>query len=386
MSTGAPALPISLSHGDGMDPVADPCVTVFGLEQIIVTLPYQLGFHPRESLVLIGLGDSPRAPTRPASATAERVILSARVDLPPPGEHAGALSALVPALDRPETSAVVAVVFSDAAPATSLRVAELLARVGELALRRSVAVRAATWVCGRRWRVVSGHDGPGPWRPLPSARDVPAVADYVAAGRAPARDRATLEGLLSPADADLAAAVRALLEDRRTYGAPGCVPTPTTAQARDAAAVLAELLAGARGTEPLPGATAIARTASALHHVPLRDTLLSRVAGTGGLGGSGSWSSAVHPALQSDVGVDRAAASRLARAGAHVPHPWAAPWLTVTGFVAWQAGDGALANITVEAALRADPGYTLARLLSLALRSALPPSRLRTAGGAAPCV
>jgi hypothetical protein len=58
----------------------------------------------------------------------------------------------------------------------------------------------------------------------------------------------------------------------------------------------------------------------------------------------------------------------------------------VTGFVAWQAGDGALANITVEAALRADPGYSLARLLSLALRSALPPSRLRTAGGAAPCV
>jgi hypothetical protein len=147
--------------------------------------------------------------------------------------------------------------------------------------------------------------------------------------------------------------------------------------------VLTELVAGARVTQPLPVATDIARTASALHHVPLRDTLLSRMAGTGG---SGLRSSDVHQALGSDVGVDRAAASRLARAGAHVPQPWAAPWLTVTGFVAWQAGDGALANIAVEAALRADPGYSLARLLSVALRSALPPSRLRTAGGAAPCV
>jgi hypothetical protein len=191
-----------------MDPVAGPCVTVFGLEQIIVTLPYQLGYHPRESLVLIGLGDSPRASTRAASATAERVVLSARVDLPQPGEYAGVLSALVPVLDRPETSAVVAVVFSDAAPATSLRVPELLARVGELALRRSVAVRAATWVSGRRWSVVSEHAGPGPWRPLPSARDVPAVADYVAAGRAPAPGRATLEKLLTPADAGLAAGLR----------------------------------------------------------------------------------------------------------------------------------------------------------------------------------
>src|SRR5215469_6931984 len=46
-------------------------------------------------------------------------------------------------------------------------------------------------------------------------------------------------------------------------------------------------------------------------------------------------------------------------------------------FTAWQAGNGVLAAIAVDRALSADPGYSMARLLSGAIDAALPPSAAR---------
>jgi hypothetical protein len=46
-------------------------------------------------------------------------------------------------------------------------------------------------------------------------------------------------------------------------------------------------------------------------------------------------------------------------------------------FVAWQAGDGALASIAIERALDADPGYSMALLIADALHAGLPPSAAR---------
>jgi Domain of unknown function (DUF4192) len=46
-------------------------------------------------------------------------------------------------------------------------------------------------------------------------------------------------------------------------------------------------------------------------------------------------------------------------------------------FTAWQCGDGALANVALERALAADPEYSLALLLSEAVRAGLPPEQAR---------
>jgi hypothetical protein len=46
-------------------------------------------------------------------------------------------------------------------------------------------------------------------------------------------------------------------------------------------------------------------------------------------------------------------------------------------FVAWQAGDGALASIAIERALDADPNYSMALLIADALHAGLPPSAAR---------
>jgi hypothetical protein len=46
-------------------------------------------------------------------------------------------------------------------------------------------------------------------------------------------------------------------------------------------------------------------------------------------------------------------------------------------FVAWQAGEGTLANIAIERALDADPNYSMALLLGDILDAGVPPSEAR---------
>jgi len=47
------------------------------------------------------------------------------------------------------------------------------------------------------------------------------------------------------------------------------------------------------------------------------------------------------------------------------------------GFVAWQSGNGALANVALDRALAEDPHYSMAVLLRQAVDSGAPPSLAR---------
>jgi hypothetical protein len=64
--------------------------------------------------------------------------------------------------------------------------------------------------------------------------------------------------------------------------------------------------------------------------------------------------------------------TRLARPG------YVAPAASLLAFVAWQAGNGALANVALDRALSDTPGYTMARLLRQAIDSGAPPSMARS--------
>jgi hypothetical protein len=57
--------------------------------------------------------------------------------------------------------------------------------------------------------------------------------------------------------------------------------------------------------------------------------------------------------------------------------PYDAPVCTVLAAVAWSQGDGALANVALDRAARADPGYSLAALLREGLAQQVPPSVVR---------
>ncbi|MGB5951739.1 MAG: DUF4192 family protein, partial [Ornithinimicrobium sp.] len=75
-----------------------------GLPELIVALPYQLGYRPVQSLVLVCLG-----PIEVGGLTLckGKVELTARVDLPSPGSDHRVLEAIVVALRRPQTRAVL---------------------------------------------------------------------------------------------------------------------------------------------------------------------------------------------------------------------------------------------------------------------------------------
>jgi hypothetical protein len=57
---------------------------------------------------------------------------------------------------------------------------------------------------------------------------------------------------------------------------------------------------------------------------------------------------------------------------AYLPAP-----ASLLAFTAWQSGEGALANIAIDRALAADPGYSLAQLLRDIMDAGVPPSAAR---------
>jgi Domain of unknown function (DUF4192) len=61
----------------------------------------------------------------------------------------------------------------------------------------------------------------------------------------------------------------------------------------------------------------------------------------------------------------------------HATDPWLPAPASLLAFTAWQAGDGPLANMALDRALAADPGYSMALLLRDILDAGVPPSQAR---------
>ena len=59
------------------------------------------------------------------------------------------------------------------------------------------------------------------------------------------------------------------------------------------------------------------------------------------------------------------------------PYPSAAVPASLSAFVAWQSGNGALAKVALDGALRDDPYYSMAHLLRQVIDSGPPPSMAR---------
>jgi hypothetical protein len=59
------------------------------------------------------------------------------------------------------------------------------------------------------------------------------------------------------------------------------------------------------------------------------------------------------------------------------PARYRAPPASLLAFTAWQEGNGALANVALDAALGDDPRYSIAGLLRAALDSGAPPALAR---------
>ena len=293
----------------------------------LAVIPYLLGFHPEESLVVV-------------LCRRGQVLLTARLDLPPAGQ-ARAVAAQVRQLSAQHGVDELVLVGYGAGKDGTRRTLERVQR----ALGGAVPVREVVLVSGARWWSLSCTTGC--CRPEGAVFDPgahPLAAEAVYRGLVAGRTRAALEELVAgPADDAL----------------PGLRDQVTRARcelgglARGAAA---EAMADAvrAGVQP-PAQTdeaAAARLAVLGLDLAVRDVawaLMSRSAAE------------EHQRLWVQV------------VAAAPPEVASAP-LGLLGAAAWIGGNGALLNCCVERLERDDPGYTLGHLLADLSERALPPS------------
>lgn len=392
-------------------------IRVEGPGEILAVLPYQLGFHPRRSLVAVALRGG-------------EIDLVARIDLPPPDQAAQAAHALIDPIAAHRPSALILVGYEPtlAASALCMGVATNLCRAFRMGVRRRLVVRDGQWFdidCS------DPRCCPSVGRPLLPPSEVAAVAELVGMGVHALPDRADLGVLVEPTRDALQDAVAREVADLLRPGASGVaggaatqlrpitrrraigawsrlLREPSRESANDLAVAATSLLdvrvrddviawltpgafAGEAETqppaswvelrsalEPLPPAV---RT-STRRSDPPSDQPVSMVAGGHGACTAPGSVQGLRPdravaagratIVPTDPGeqdaVHRAAIDRVRRAlagvAAHAPPEVAPGALTVLAAFAWWCGDGALTQLALARARRIDPGYRLAVLLS----------------------
>ena len=305
---------------------------------VLALVPFTLGFHPEDSLVLITLngGDG---------------TFHARIDLPDePGDIPAVVEMLVRAADRnrgPAPTGTLVVAYTEDECVAEAMVALLETRLRAEGFELLMAIRAdgSRWFplgAGSRHRAAPRDSEGVPYDVRTHELTTQAVVD----GRITYRTREELVDSLAPVDPALVDEVEA------AHAALGPLDADDREHLRlEARWMLAQLhTAVERGT--VPGPLSIARILRAVTDPDVRDLAWCELGRSDAVGHAAFWREVVRRS----------------------PDPQVAPAAGLLAFTAWLSGDGALAWCAVERSLRSDPDNVLARLVAQALDSALPPS------------
>ncbi|WP_239115108.1 DUF4192 domain-containing protein [Planotetraspora kaengkrachanensis] len=302
---------------------------------ILAVVPYLVGFHPADSLVVIGF-------------TGPSLALSTRWDLPAgPGD----LDRLAPLFVREGVTMAVLAGYGPEPVVDSavLEAGRLLEAAG---VRVTEALRAED---GRYWSytcptIVCCPDEGLPYDPVSS----PVAAEAVVHGLVALPDRGSLRRSVEPS------AAAAMREVSRAVA--GELRARLARQGQPDDAIAAEFVAGGvarvRAAIDLYGSggrlddRAAARLGFDLSIIRVRDE---------------AW------ALLDDAGAHLALWKDLTR---RLDPRYAAPAASLLAAAAWRSGDCALAGMAVERALEADGAYSMAHLLRDALIHMLSPASL----------
>jgi hypothetical protein len=329
--------------------------------ELISALPYLMGFHPRDSLVVLAFG----------GPSGHRIGLTQRVDLPTPAhapEICRALAGNV-LLSKP-TGAAVLVVGGRAGGAVAYGAAPpheaLVTGATEALEDRGVPVMVRAWAAGTNARAAwACYDECRCRGALPDADATPLAATAVAAGLVVYPDRAAMEGLVAPAPPDrlrrraelITRAVDAALDDPDRLGRAepaGSEPAGSGSAGSGSAVVEAALADAAAGRLHLDDDRVVA-LALALSDLAVRDAALLRCA-------------------QSEADAAEQLWAALAR---ETPDPEAAEPATLLAACALLRGDGALAGIALDRAQQAWPGHRLSGLLRAVWAAGMRPEQVR---------
>jgi len=317
-------------------------------------VPHLLGFVPEASLVVIGV-----APPR------DRIRVTLRYDLPDPpaADLATEIAAhALGVLSAQRLTAAVAVGYGSEALVTPVA-----REVREAAWQAAIDLKEFLRVAdGRYWSYVCGNEKCCPAEGVPfeatatdpaEAEALAAVGDRVLATRAAVAARvAPLGGIaaesMRQATRRAEQHVARLLAKVRKSGRLGAARQMIATEGLAAVgAMITRYREGGRFTTDYE----IARITVALRDLRVRDDAWARMDPS---------HSEAHQRLWTDV-------VRRAQPG-HTAAPAA-----LLAFVAWQSGDGALANVALDRALADDPRYSMALLLRQVITAGAPPALAR---------
>lgn len=329
---------------------------------LLVLLPYQLGYHPTRSVVVTLMHG-------------RRLGMIQRLDHAPPEDAEAVAVMAMDVAERQGPDAVVIAGFEDI-PEQSL---PLRLALIEAARQRGLPVAEHLVARDGRWYAPDCDQPccPDAGLRLPQPADVPAVAEFVSRGVSPLPSRDHLVGeLLGPPEPLLAEAVAEHVARRGGTGWPSRTvrtrvwrtlleksgqPVDALPDAAVAAALASLLDVGWRDALLAVTCPGVVPTSSLAPRD--RDDALAAAAGCAWLGED--------PA----GGLDEADAvrHRLADLLVRTPEQLAAPLLTVIAHLAWFSGDGTVAGACLERALDLEPGYRLAELMLRLLQHGVRP-------------
>jgi hypothetical protein len=316
-------------------------LSVRGPADLISAVPYLLGFHPRQSLVVVGMARS-------------QVVVTMRTDLDDVAE-AAALEHLIASMARGGAEAAVVVIYDDTAgPFRDRRPWQGLVRqfaaataAADVTLEDALLVSA-----GRFWSYACGDPRCCPREGIALPQHSPVAAAATFAGLVALPDRASVAQLLEPAgllerlalqpalDAALETSLRAL-----SLGSQAKLNRSATR------ALFARARAAQANGNTLPGEDDdLAQFAVALRRREVRDAVWTAI-DDGRLSGDALWRLLAH----------------------RLPSPYDAAPLFLLGWDSWRQGNGALARMAADRALDSDPSYSAAGLLHAALTNGVDP-------------
>lgn len=309
---------------------------------LVAGIPHLLGFVPAQSVIVVALSGSSVKP----------VVATMRIDLPR-SEDGADRDALVDWIDQPMANAVGASCAFRVIIWTTALDGDDVAFVNRIsdALQRRTGLETqsvAVWRDGHtggalRWRALKPGDVCGfipCGDPVTEADSQQALVAFSVAGRAPASSREDVESELSPVG----------LTSEFPDSSRGVVDDAFEVAVAHAIAVLHGYVA--------PEGHDLSLLVSAFMDVQVRDTVLHDLM----LDSPRRWVGA--------AGVLTTAVRMTSGSGR-------APLATCLAVLQWQMGDGARAIIAIDAAIDADPDYSLAHLVGACISGGVHPKTWR---------
>lgn len=311
---------------------------------LLVAVPHLLGFHPVDSLVVIGLhGREPRS-----------IGLTLRVDLPPPQQYDLLADQLAMPLAERRTDGVILVIVGGTrdAPASDPPARPLLAYLEAAFADAGIPVVHRLWTPriaeGSRWCCYDDNDCGGV---LPDPTATPLAAAAVVAGAVTMPNREAVVATLAPTDPGTLRRRAKLLEAVSRGSEPG---SDSVALGVERLTTIRAAIDSAIEAPPILDDEDVVVLMDALADHRVRDACLIQDDEEHRLGAERLWTALVRA----------------------TPSPERAEPASLLAFYTYLRGDGVLTGIALEQAEKADPGHRLTVLLRESLQSGLPPQHL----------